>query len=45
MVLAQKISKHAFNYADELIREATTICYCVSVECAEHGAHPTIYEA
>jgi hypothetical protein len=28
------------------VREATdNRCYCVSVECAEHGANSAIYEA
>jgi 6-pyruvoyltetrahydropterin/6-carboxytetrahydropterin synthase len=35
-----------FNFADKLIREATdNRCYCVRVECAEHGANSAIYEA
>ena len=41
---AEKFAEHAFNYADGLIREATNNrCYCVSVECAEHGANSAIY--
>ena len=43
---AEKFAEHAFNYADGLIREATNNrCYCVKVECAEHGANSAIYEA
>ena len=43
---AEKFAEHAFNFADNLIREATgNRCYCVRVECAEHGANSAIYEA
>ena len=43
---AEKFAEHAFNFADALIREATdNRCYCVKVECAEHGANSAIYEA
>ena len=43
---AEKFAEHAFNFADKLIREATNNrCYCVKVECAEHGANSAIYEA
>ena len=43
---AEKFAEHAFNFADKLIREATdNRCYCVKVECAEHGANSAIYEA
>lgn len=42
---AEKFAEHAFNFADKLIREATNNrCYCVKVECAEHGANSAIYE-
>jgi 6-pyruvoyltetrahydropterin/6-carboxytetrahydropterin synthase len=42
---AEKFAEHAFNFADMLIREATNNrCYCVRVECAEHGANSAIYE-
>jgi len=42
---AEKFAEHAFNFADKLIREATdNRCYCVKVECAEHGANSAIYE-
>ena len=41
---AEKFAEHAFNFADKLIREATdNRCYCVEVECAEHGANSAIY--
>ena len=43
---AEKFAEHAFKFADKLIREATyDRCYCVRVECAEHGANSAIYEA
>ena len=42
---AEKFAEHAFNFADNLIRKATNDrCYCVRVECAEHGANSAIYE-
>jgi 6-pyruvoyltetrahydropterin/6-carboxytetrahydropterin synthase len=42
---AEKFAEHAFNFADALIREKTNNrCYCVRVECAEHGANSAIYE-
>ena len=42
---AEKFAEHAFNFADKLVREASNNrCYCVSVECAEHGANSAIYE-
>jgi len=42
---AEKFAEHAFNFADALIREKTdNRCYCVRVECAEHGANSAIYE-
>jgi len=41
---AEKFAEHAFNFADNLIREKTdNRCYVVSVECAEHGANSAIY--
>ena len=41
---AEKFAEHAFNFADALIREKTdNRCYCVRVECAEHGANSAIY--
>ena len=43
---AEKFAEHAFNFADKLIREkSNNRCYCVRVECAEHGANSAIYEA
>ena len=43
---AEKFAEHAWRFADNLIREATNDrCYCVSAECAEHGANSAIYEA
>jgi len=43
---AEKFAEHAFNFANDLIREKTNNrCYCVRVECSEHGANSAIYEA
>lgn len=43
---AEKFAEHAWRYADQLIREKTNNrCWCVSCECAEHGANSAIYEA
>jgi 6-pyruvoyltetrahydropterin/6-carboxytetrahydropterin synthase len=42
----EKFSEHAFKKADALVREMTNNrCWCVSCECAEHGANSAIYEA
>ena len=42
---AEKFAQHAFDFADHMIREKTNNrCYCVRVECAEHGANSAIYE-
>lgn len=42
----EKFAEHAQKFADELVREMTNNrCYCVSAECAEHGANSAIYEA
>ena len=42
---AEKFAEHAFNFADNLVRELTdNRCYCVKAECAEHGANSAIYE-
>ena len=42
---AEKFAEHAFNFANQLIKEKTNNrCYCVRVECAEHGANSAIYE-
>ena len=41
---AEKFAKHAFNFADKLVRDMTNNrCYCVRAECAEHGANSAIY--
>ena len=43
---AEKFAEHAWNFADILVRGITdNRCYCVKVECAEHGANSAIYEA
>jgi hypothetical protein len=37
-------AKHAFGFADKLIRENTDDrCFVESVECMEHGANSAIY--
>ena len=42
----EKFAEHAWRFADKLVREATNNrCFCVSAECAEHGANSAIYEA
>jgi len=41
---AEMFAKHAFDFADKLIRENTdNRCYVVEVECMEHGANSAIY--
>ena len=41
---AEMFAKHAFDFADKLIREQTdNRCYVVEVECMEHGANSAIY--
>jgi len=41
---AEMFAKHAFDFADKLIREQTNDrCYVVEVECMEHGANSAIY--
>lgn len=41
----EKFAEHAFNFADNLVREMTGgRCWVVSCECAEHGANSAIYE-
>ena len=41
---AEMFAKHAFTFADELIREKTdSRCFVDSVECMEHGANSAIY--
>ena len=40
----EKFAKHAFDFADKLIREKTDDrCFVDSVECMEHGANSAIY--
>ena len=42
----EMFAKHAYNYADKLVREMTdNRCWVISVECAEHGANSAIYHA
>ncbi len=42
----EKFSEHAWRFADKLVRESSNgRCFCVRVECAEHGANSAIYEA
>ena len=41
----EKFAEHAFNFANNLVKEMTdNRCYVVSCECAEHGANSAIYE-
>ena len=41
---AEMFAKHAFDFADKLIRDQTNNrCYVVEVECMEHGANSAIY--
>ena len=41
---AEMFAKHAFEFADQLIREKTDDrCFVESVECMEHGANSAIY--
>ena len=41
---AEMFAKHAFEFADKLIREKTNSrCFVDSVECMEHGANSAIY--
>ena len=42
----EMFAKHAYDFADKLVREMTNDrCCVVSVECAEHGANSAIYHA
>jgi len=42
---AEMFAKHAFDFADQLIREKTNgRCFVESVECMEHGANSAIYK-
>ena len=39
----EKFAEHAFNFANNLVKEMTNNrCYVVSCECAEHGANSAI---
>ena len=41
---AEMFAKHAFDFADKLIKEKTLgRCFVESVECMEHGANSAIY--
>ena len=41
---AEMFAKHAFDFADDLIRKQTDgRCFVESVECMEHGANSAIY--
>ena len=41
---AEMFAKHAFDFADELIKDKTdSRCFVESVECMEHGANSAIY--
>lgn len=40
----EMFAKHAYNFADKLVRDMTdNRCWVVSVECMEHGANSAIY--
>ena len=42
---AEMFAKHAFDYADSIVRADTNNrCYVVEVECMEHGANSAIYK-
>ena len=42
----EMFAKHAYNFADKLVKEITdNRCWVVSVECMEHGANSAIYNA
>ena len=42
---AEKLAHHAWQRADQMIREFTdNRCWCESVECMEHGANSAIYQ-
>ena len=41
----EKFAYHAWKFANELVKEKTNgRCWCVEVECAEHGANSAIYK-
>mgnify|MGYP003652326199 CR=1 FL=1 len=40
----EKFAEHATKFADQLVRNASGgRCWCVSCECAEHGANSAIF--
>jgi len=40
----ERFAKHAYDFADKLVREMTdNRCWVISVECMEHGANSAIY--
>ena len=42
----EMFAKHAYDFADKLVREMTdNRCWVTEVECAEHGANSAIYKA
>jgi len=42
----EMFAKHAYNFADKLVRDMTDgRCWVTAVECAEHGANSAIYYA
>ena len=42
---AEMFAKHAFDFADSIIRANTNNrCFVESVECMEHGANSAIYK-
>ena len=42
----EMFAKHAYNFADKLVKEMTDQrCWVVSVECMEHGANSAVYYA
>ena len=42
----EKFAYHAWKFANDLVQEMTNgRCWCVEVECAEHGANSAIYKA
>lgn len=43
---AEMFAFHAWKFADNLVRDVSmNRCWCVEVECAEHGANSAIYSA
>ncbi|RPG29019.1 MAG: hypothetical protein CBB72_016325 [Muricauda sp. TMED12] len=41
----ERFAYHAWRFADQLVRRMTDDrCYCLSAECAEHGANSAIYK-